>query len=227
MIILTGVSGGIGNRILGHLLKIDYVMGIYNSSLPKGPSDERLSFHSLDLEKPDQIKSFVKKAGGNMSKVTVVHFAVLNIDGLAANYELSDWDRVMRVNLKGNLTLTQALLPRMIQERWGRIIHISSVVGTQGRPGTIAYSTSKAALIGMSRVLAKEYARFNITSNVLVLGNFEAGLINTLEENLKQKSLNEIPSKAFGKVSNIANAIEFLIKSEFVNGSVITIDGGM
>ena len=79
----------------------------------------------------------------------------------------------------------------------------------------------------MSRVLAKEYARFNITSNVLVLGSFEEGLFNTLSDNLKNKLLEQIPSKQLGKVSNIANAVDFLIKSEYVNGAVINIDGGM
>lgn len=78
----------------------------------------------------------------------------------------------------------------------------------------------------MSRVLAKEYARFNITSNVLVLGCFEGGLFDALHDNIKKKILTQIPSKACGKISNIANAIDFLIKSEYVNGSTINIDGG-
>ncbi len=227
MIILTGASGGIGKQIICHLLEIDHVIGIYNTSIPTTVHSDRVSYEKLNIEEPASIKSFVRKWKTKLNKVTLIHFAALNIDGLVANYAKSDWDRVMTVNLKGNFLLTQALIPHMIQERWGRIIHTSSVIGIQGSPGTIAYSTSKTGLIGMSRVLAKEYARFNITSNVLVLGYFEVGLIDKLHDDIRQKAIDQIPSNTFGKVSNIANAIDFLIKSEYVNGAVINIDGGL
>lgn len=227
MIILTGASGGIGQDIIKHLLKIDSVIGIYNTSAPRSSSDKRLTYEKLNLENPADINAFAGKLSPCLSGITLVHAAALSIDGLAARYSETDWDRVMGVNLRGAFLLTRAFLPFMIQERWGRIIHVSSVVGTQGRTGTIAYATSKSGLMGMSRVLAKESARFNITSNVLVLGYFEKGLATKLSDGLKSKILDQIPSKQFGKVLNIANAIEFLIKSEYVNGAVINIDGGM
>lgn len=226
MIILTGASGGVGKEIINYLVKIDDVIGIYNSSRPKNPSSSRLTYEKLNLEKPAQIKSFVKKYAPKLTKSTLIHAAALKIDGLSANYAGSDWDKVMRVNLKGNFLLTQALLPHMIRQRWGRIIHFSSLGGMQGRPGTIAYSTTKTGLIGMSRVLAKEYARFNITSNVLVIGYFEVGLFNALGDDEKKRIMDKIPSRKLGGVSNIANAIDFLIKSEYVNGAVINIDAG-
>lgn len=227
MIIFTGASGGIGRDVIKYLLKIDSVIGIYNTSAPRSPSNKKLTYEKLNIENPTDIKSFVDRLALKLSSVTIVHFAALSIDGLTASYSEADWDRVMGVNLRGAFLLTRAFLPVMIQERWGRIIHISSVVGMQGRSGTIAYAASKSGLIGMSRVLAKEYARFNITSNVLVLGYFEKGLINTLQDDLRRKILEHIPSKQFGQVSNIANAIDFLIKSEYVNGAVINIDGGL
>jgi NAD(P)-dependent dehydrogenase (short-subunit alcohol dehydrogenase family) len=133
----------------------------------------------------------------------------------------------MGVNLRGNFLLTKALIPHMISDRWGRFVHISSLGGMEGNPGTIAYSTSKAGLVGMSRVLAKEYARFNITSNILVLGAFETGMYLKLPDELKKEILDRIPSRSLGNVSNIVNAVDFLIKSEYVNASVINIDGGM
>ena len=227
MIIFTGASGGIGKDIVKRLLNIDSVTGVYNTTVPPPSDDSRLIYKNLSLENPEAIAAFANKLGPDLSKITLVHAAALKIDGLAASYSELDWDHVMSVNLRGAFLLTRALLPRMIRERWGRIIHISSVPGMQGHPGTIAYAASKSGLLGMSRVLAKEYARFNITSNVLVLGSFEEGLFNTLSDNLKNKLLEQIPSKQLGKVSNIANAVDFLIKSEYVNGAVINIDGGM
>lgn len=227
MIIFTGASGGIGKDIIKYLLKIDAVIGVYNTSIPGVPDDKRLTYEKLDLENPADITAFADRLSPNLSGITLVHAAALSIDRLAASYSETDWDRVMGVNLRGAFLLTRAFLPVMIQERWGRIIHISSVVGTQGRAGAIAYAASKSGLMGMSRVLAKESARFNITSNVLVLGYFEKGLAAKLPDDLKSKIADQIPSKQFGKVTNIANAVEFLIKSEYVNGAVINIDGGM
>ena len=227
MIILTGASGGIGRELLSCLVKIDFVLGIYNTTQPSLAPTANLDFERVNMEEPAEIEAFIGKWKTKLSNLTLIHCAALKIDGLTANYSLSDWDRVMNVNLRANYLLTQALIPRMIQDRWGRVIHISSKGGMEGSSGTIAYSTSKAGLIGMSRVLAKEYARLNITSNVLILGHFEAGLYEKLPDGIKETLRSQIPSKTLGKVSNIGNAIEFLIGSEFVNGATINIDGGM
>lgn len=227
MIILTGASGGIGKEILPYLLNLDNVIGIYNKTEPQPVTNQGLVYEQLNLGSATDIQAFVSKWRDKLSKVTIVHFAASNIDNITANYTDDDWDHVMEVNLKGNFLLTKALLPHMVKERWGRIIHISSRVALNGNVGTIAYSTSKTGLMGMSRVLAKEHARFNITSNVLVLGYFEAGLYNKLSEALQKTILNQIPAKTLGKCLDIFNAIEFLIKSQYVNGAAINIDGGM
>jgi len=227
MIIVTGASGGLGNALLDHLAPLDDLIGVYNRTVPSARSTPGLVFERVNLEEPSQIHSFVNQWKSKLSKITLVHFAGLSLDGLAANYAEDDWDRVMRVNLKANVLLTQALLPHMIEQRWGRIVHISSVVGTQGRVGTLAYSTSKSGLLGMSRVLAKESGRFGVTSNVLVLGYFNVGLIDTLSEDSREEIRLQIPSRVFGDVANVANAIEFVIKSDFVNGAAINIDGGI
>jgi len=146
---------------------------------------------------------------------------------LLARYDSADWDKVMDINLKGNFLLTKALLPTMIQQSWGRIIHVASVVALKGEKGTAAYSASKSGLLGLSRVMAKEYARFNITSNVLNLGYFEVGLIETVSKDKRKEIIESIPSKKLGQASSIINALKFLIHSDYVNGSVLTIDGGL
>jgi len=227
MIILTGASGGIGKELISHLCKLDDVIGLYNNSMPKDYNDSKIHYEKLNIEEASEVEEFVKKWDSKLSKITLVHCAAAKIDGLAANYKLSDWDRVMGVNLRGNFILTQALLPKMIEACWGRVIHISSRGGMDGDIGTIAYSTSKTGLIGMSRVLGKEYARFQITSNVLVLGTFETGMFLDLSDEHKNSIRKQIPSKKFGNVSNIAAAVDFLMRSEYANASVINIDGAM
>ncbi len=227
MIILSGASGGIGQRIIPLLLEDHQVIGLYGKNRPVGPPSERLFLEQVDITDAGQIKAFVEKWKDRLSRITLVHGAAQNIDGLAAQYREEDWDKVLEVNLKGDFLLTKALLPIMMQDRWGRIIHLSSYVGIEGIPGAIGYAASKAGLLGLSRVLAKEYARFEVTSNVLRLGYFEVGLIQQLSEKNRNQILESIPSKKLGKVENIVHAIRFLIQSDYVNGAVISMDGGM
>jgi len=226
MIVLTGASGGIGQGIINQLCDIDNVIGIYNSTEPISTGDDRIVYERVDIENPTDVDNFVNKFREKLSNISLIHCAASKVDSLAANLELSDWDHVIGINLRANFILSQAFLPLMIAEKWGRIIHISSRPGFEGAPGTIAYATSKTGLIGMSKVLAKEHARFNISSNILVLGTFETGLFHDLSEAEKQRILDQIPSKKFGDLTNITNAVEFVIKSGYVNASTINIDGG-
>ena len=218
MIILTGASGGLGQAIRKDLLKIDELQPIsYKNGLEFD--------NKVDLSNSKDIKRFVDYWKTKLHRITVVHLAALNFDGLATSYEEAWWDEVMNVNLKGNFLLTKALLPTMISDHFGRIIHISSI--GMGNIGTIAYSTAKSALTGMSKVLAREYARYGITSNILQLGYFGSGLFNKFTEEKKKEAINKIPNKQLGNTKNIVNAIEFLIKSDYVNGATIAIDGGV
>jgi 3-oxoacyl-[acyl-carrier protein] reductase len=212
LLVLTGASGGIGKAISP--LLPDCICA-YNTK----PTDG----YKLDLLDPQSIKAFVRII--NPHQVTLIHLAAVKIDELAVFVNENNWDKVMDVNLKGNFLLTKELLPIMMKEKWGRIIHIIS--SGLGDVGTLTYSTSKFGLLGMSEVLAREYARYGITSNVLQLGYFETGLWNSLSQVKKDELLNQIPSKKLGDPINIVNAVRFIIDSPFVNGSVINVDGGV
>jgi 3-oxoacyl-[acyl-carrier protein] reductase len=227
MIVLSGASGGLGRQLIPHLMSLDAVLCLYNSKRPSIAEDQRTILEQVNLAKVSEISALITRRERELSRITVIHLAALSIDQLAANCTEAAWDQVMNVNLKGDFLLTRHLLPLMIAERFGRIVHVSSVAGIQGRPGTLAYSASKTALFGMSRVLAKEYARFGITSNVLVLGYFESGLIDSLGDKMRAEVLAQIPSKSFGKAENIAHATRFIMNSEYLNGAVINVDGGI
>jgi 3-oxoacyl-[acyl-carrier protein] reductase len=228
MIVLTGASGGIGRELIGYLSKIDDVIGLYNNEpMQPLPGDSHIAYEKLDLLDRKEIEAFVDVNKNRLSRITLVHGAAVKIDELAMKYEEDAWDRVMGVNLKGNFLLTQALLPMMLEEKWGRIVSLSSTRAMHGSKGTIAYSTSKSALLGMSKTLAMEYGRFNITSNILSLGYFQSGLMEKISTQLQEEMKNEVPSGKFGDIRNIAHAIEFLIKSEYSNGAVINVDGGI
>lgn len=228
MIILTGASGGIGRAILPSLTALDSVVAIYHTKHPDISGLDGVKTHQMDLTSEHEVSDFIVAMKGHLKKITLIHAAALaRQDRLAAQFKTEDWDQVMGVNLRGNFLLTRAMLMTMIKDKWGRIIHFSSAAGMHVAPGTIAYSTSKTALLGMSRVLATEYARFGITSNVLVNGYFNTGMYQALSEKVRKKLIESIPSKRLGDPVNIVNAIEFLMKSDFVNGSAIDIDGGI
>ena len=227
MIILTGASGGIGHAILSSLSKLDKVIAISHSRAINVDELDGVELYQVDLTSEIEVNEFVLKIKSKLSKVVLIHAAAISLDNLAVKFNTKDWNQSMSLNLSGNFFLTRALLTTMISDDWGRIIHISSIAGMKGVQGTIAYSTAKTGLLGMSKVLANEYARFGVTSNVLILGYFNTGLIDTLSEKSRQRILESIPSKSLGGSSNIVNAIDFLIKSEYVNGSTINIDGGI
>ena len=227
MIILTGSSGGIGSAILPMLTKLDNVIALYNSKPPNINNNHAIKSHKLNLSSEQDVADFSSWVKKDFKKITLIHAAALSRDGLAAQLHTKDWDDIMDVNLRGTFFLNRELLAPMISEKWGRIIHFSSVAGLRGTPGTIAYSTSKTGIIGMSRTIAREYARFGITSNVLALGYFNTGLIETLSERMRKKIMNELPSKKLGNPVDIVSAIGFLLSSEYTNGSILTIDGAI
>lgn len=228
MILLTGASGGIGRAILPALTALDHVIAVYNKTAIDGGCPAGVTPYQMDLTSEQEVNAFVGSQKGRLQKITLIHAAALaRQSNLAVQFKTEDWDQVMSVNLRGNFLLTRALLMPMIKEKWGRIIHFSSAAGTHVAPGTFAYSTSKTALLGMSRVLATEYAQFGITSNVLINGYFDTGMYQALSEKVRNKLIESIPSKKLGDTKNIVNAIEFLMKSEFVNGGAINIDGGL
>ena len=160
---------------------------------------------------------------GLSSNIFIIHGAGISENSLVINHKKSKWEDVIGINLTANFLLTKALVPLMVKQKWGRIIHLSSI---RVASGTLSYSTTKHGLLGMSKVLAKEYAKFNITSNCLILGAFNTGMFKGLKEKVKKEMINQIPSRKLGDIESIANAIKFIVNSPFVNGASIQIDGG-
>jgi 3-oxoacyl-[acyl-carrier protein] reductase len=213
--------------LIPDLAKLDRVLGLYHRTQPRAPAAERVELESVDLRDKAAIAAWVARRRASLGRVTLVHCATASIDGFIAQYAEADWDQVMDVNLKGAFLLTQALLPVMMVERWGRIIHLFF----RGRGGRRARRRrvrgEQGGLAGFSRGLAKEYARFNVTSNVLQLGFFEAGLGGRLPEERRARILERIPSRKFGAVADIAAAVEFVMRCDYLTGSTIRIDGAI
>ena len=181
-------------------------------------------FLSLDIaaaDGPAQLVEYVREQG--IEPDIVVNNVGGNLGFTDPLGPVDEWQQVMRLNVEVALEINRAFIPVMREKKWGRIIHFSSI---RVAPGTLSYTTTKHGLLGMSKVLAKEYARFNITSNALILGAFDTGMFQNLKEKVRKDMVSQIPSRKLGDVKNIVNAITFIIDSPFVNGTSITIDGG-
>jgi len=227
LIILAGSSGGLGQSLIKILSEKYQVIGTYKSSQEStlyNYDSDKLSYQKLDLTNENDILKFIKNNKKILNNITVIFMTGISNDELLINHDIDTWKNVIDTNLTSNFILTKAILPLMIKQKWGRLIHISSI---RSSIGTASYSASKSGLSGLSSVIAKEYAKFNITSNILTLGAFKVGLYESLNDRLKDEMLNAIPSKKLGDAEDICNAVDFLINSKFVNGSKIVIDGGV
>lgn len=224
MIILTGATGGIGLDLFKALSKKEKIIGIGNKSKIKGFENSRII--NIDLLDHQQIDNFVRKYQKEFERITLIQLAVLNIDGLIANYKIEDARKLFELNFISNMALVKQLLPYMVQQKFGRIIHTSSIVANRGAVGAGIYAASKSALKGYSKTIAAEYGRFGITSNIINMGYFEKGLINSFNEKKIEKITNETPLKRLGKTNDIILAIDFIQKCDFFTGEELTIKGG-
>jgi len=224
MIILTGISGGIGQHLAKEISKIDKVIGIYKNSKPKAKL-KNVKYIRCDVSKEKELFK-LEKYIKNQNKLILISAAAIKQDAILINHSLSSWKKMINTNLVSNFLICKFLLKKMIFANWGRIIFFSSTGAKRGDVGTSGYSASKTGLVGLSKVISKEYGFYNITSNILDLGAFDAGMYKKLTYAEKTKIKNRIPSRKLGNISEIAKVIRLLTKSNFINGSILKVDGG-
>ena len=228
MIIFTGASGGLGKDLCNSLSSIDKVTAIYNKNkILLNKKNRNIILKKLDLESEIQIKKFcnlIKKKNNNL---TLVFNATKSIDNLLINCSLKEWEKIFSINLRSTFLFTKYLMSKMIKDKWGRIIFISSILAEKGEIGTASYSSSKSALKGLSSVISKEYGRFGVRSNIINLGYFNKGLINTFTSKKKNKIKLKIPTQSFGTSKDIYLTIKCLMETDYINGEEININGGI
>ena len=228
MIIITGASGGIGASIVDKLSKLEKIIAVYNSSNSIVKNSNNVEWIKSDLRSISGVEKVINEVSKySDQKISLLNMSAIKNDSLLVTHDLNLWDESISLNLTSPFYFAKLLIPLMIKNKWGRFMFVSSTGGMRGDIGTASYSASKMGLIGLSRVISKEYSKFNITSNVISLGTFDTGLFHELSEKKRKEIIDTIPSKKPGDIENIINAVEFIIKSDYVNGSIINIDGGM
>ena len=159
----------------------------------------------------------------------IINNAGITKDQLFLRMKDEDWDDVINTNLSSVFNITKAFIKSMVKQREGRVINISSVAGLMGNPGQVNYSSSKAAIGGFTKSLAKELASRNITVNSIAPGFISSDMTDALTDEQKSEILNQIPMQKFGDPKNIAELAVFLAseKGQYITGQTISVDGGL
>lgn len=186
--------------------------------------------YAADITSEDEVNAMVEQIIQDFGHIDVlVNNAGISANSMSWKYPESMWQKVIGVNLTGAFHCTRAVLAHMKDRQYGRIINISSVVGITGSVGTVAYGASKAALIGMTKVVAREIAQKGITINCVAPGYIDAGIMSDVPDAYRQSSvIPGIPMGHLGEAADIAKAVAFLASDDakYIIGTVLAVDGG-
>ena len=233
IVLITGASRGIGLEAAKHFSKEGYkVIGTSRGDFNLGEliGDDSAISAQLDLMSKESIKNlFADLKSEDLLPSVLVNNAGITKDQLFLRMKDEDWDDVIETNLNGLFRVTKAFIKPMVKNKFGRVINISSVAGLMGNSGQVNYSSSKSAMVGFSRSLAKELGSRNITSNVVAPGFIETDMTTFLNNDEKAEVSKNIPMKRFGTVQDVAKCIVFLASDEanYITGQTISVDGGL
>ena len=234
-IIVTGASGGIGNSIVKKLNESGaniLASGTRIEKLEKLKKDfEKIKILKFDISKSENIEEFIENAtkelGGSLD--CIVNNAGITQDNLAIRMTLDEWRKVIDINLTSTFLMSKFAIKKMLKNKSGKIINITSVVGHTGNLGQANYTASKAGIVAMSKSLAIEYAKKNINVNCISPGFIKTAMTDKIDEKFKETIISKIPSARLGEPDDIANAVVFLCsdQSSYINGETLHVNGGM
>ncbi|MEM6824061.1 MAG: 3-oxoacyl-[acyl-carrier-protein] reductase [Pseudomonadota bacterium] len=233
--LITGASGGIGAEIARAFNRAGAVVAVSGTRVE--PLDalardlgERVHVIPCNLADAVAVEGLPKAALQAMGRVDIlVNNAGITRDNLFMRMSDEEWSSVIDVNLTAAMKLSKAVIRGMMKSRWGRIVNISSVVGTTGNPGQANYAASKAGMVGMSKAIAYEVASRGITVNCIAPGFISTAMTDKLSDDQKAGILGQVPAGRMGEASEIAAAALYLASPEaaYTTGAVLHINGGM
>jgi 3-oxoacyl-[acyl-carrier protein] reductase len=234
-IIVTGASGGIGNAIIKKLNEAGANILASGTRIEKleelKKNYEKIKILKFDISQSDKIEEFIENAtnelGGNLDGI--INNAGITQDNLAIRMSLEEWEKVININLTSTFLLSKFAIKKMLKNKSGKIVNITSVVGHTGNLGQANYTASKAGIVAMSKSLAIEYAKKNININCISPGFIKTAMTDKIDEKFKEVIISKIPSARLGEPDDIANAVLFLSsdQSNYINGETIHVNGGM
>ncbi len=238
-VLLTGASGGLGGYITAGLAEAGFNLALqYNSNTQsiteniKGISNltVKVKAYKADITTESEVEELIHNAKQDFGSIDIlINNAGISINAMSWKLSADDWNKVLSVNLTGPFLCTKYVLPLMKENKFGRIMYISSVVPQIGVPGTAAYAASKAGLGGLCKTISKEVIKNNITANMISLGYFDAGLLYQIPEEIRGQIKESIPIKQFGNPQEIVECIKYIsnIESKYLTGQTINLNGGL
>ncbi|MDC0915295.1 3-oxoacyl-ACP reductase FabG [Candidatus Pelagibacter sp.] len=234
-IIVTGASGGIGNSIIKRLNEAGVNILASGTRIEKleelKKKFEKIKILKFDISQSDKIEDFIENAtnelGGSLDGL--INNAGITQDNLAIRMSLDEWQKVISINLTSTFLMSKFAIKKMLKNKSGKIVNITSVVGHTGNLGQANYTASKAGIVAMSKSLAIEYAKKNINVNCISPGFIKTAMTDKIDEKFKEIIVSKIPSARLGEPDDIANAVLFLSseQSNYINGETLHVNGGM
>ena len=234
-IIVTGATGGIGNSIIKKLYDAGaniLATGTKNEKLEELKKKfQNIKILKFDISQIDNLEKFIEDAtnqlGGKLD--CIVNNAGITKDNLAIRMGIDEWKKVIDVNLTSTFLISKFAIKKMLKNKKGKIVNITSVVGHTGNLGQTNYTASKAGIVAMSKSLAIEYAKKNININCISPGFIKTAMTDKIDEKFKEVIISKIPSARLGEPEDVANAVIFLASShsDYINGETLHVNGGM
>lgn len=235
--LITGGSRGIGKTIAEKFAEAgaDIVLADISSSVEDAAKEiSKLGVKAIgvigSVADESDVKNLFKKITEEFGRLDIcINNAGISINGLTMRTSAEDFDKVIAVNLRSVFLVGKEALLLMMRSKYGKIVNMASIVGIRGNAGQPGYASSKAGIIGLTKTMAAEVAKRNITVNAIAPGFIETEMTGELDESIKEKYMNFIPMKKYGDVDDVAEAALFLAsdRSKYITGQVLVVDGGM
>ena len=233
-IIITGATGGIGSELIKKFVSLD------GKVLATGTNSEKLSklknnFNNIetlkfDISKHSEIEKFIDESYAKLGGLDIlINNAGITLDNLSLRMKAEEWQKVIDINLSSTFYMCKYGIKKMLKNKFGRVVNVTSIVGHTGNIGQANYTASKAGIIAMSKSLAIEYAKKNITINCVSPGFIQTNMTDKINEEIKENLMTRIPMNRLGNGEDVSNSVAFLASeaSSYITGETIHVNGGM
>ena len=233
-ILITGATGGIGKALVKKFLSLDGNVLATGTKIEKLDALKKefpkINVLKFDISDHSKIEEFIENVSSQLTGLDVlVNNAGINMDNLSLRMKDEEWKKVIDINLGSTFFLCKYAIKKMLKNKYGRIVNITSIVGHTGNLGQSNYAASKAAIIAMSKSLAIEYAKKNITINCVSPGFIQSKMTDNIVESIKAVLTSRIPMSKLGTGEDVSNTVAFLSSdaASYITGETIHVNGGM